>query len=99
MLCAQRQGDRPLEDLVLLALLSLCIWLYLFFTHGRFWLSAPELLPALPVDTPDVDVIVPARDEAETIGRVIASLLVQEYAGAFRVILVDDGSSDGTADI
>jgi len=83
----------------LLALLSLCIWLYLFFMHGRFWLSGPELQAAVPAQYPDVDIIVPARDEAETIGRVIASLLAQDYAGRFQVILVDDSSSDGTASI
>ncbi len=83
----------------MLALLSLCIWLYLFFGHGGFWRSAPELSPAVPVETPDVDVIVPARDEAQTIGPAIASLMAQEYAGRFRVILVDDGSGDGTAEI
>jgi len=90
---------RSLKDVVLLALLSLCVWLYLFFAHGRFWLSLPELPPALPEETPDVDIIVPARDEAETIGRVIASLAAQDYRGKFRIILVDDGSSDGTADL
>ncbi len=84
---------------MLLALLSLCVWLYLFFAHGSFWRSTPQLLPAVPADTPDVDIIVPARNEAQTIGRVIASLLVQDYAGKLRVILVDDESSDGTAEI
>ncbi|MGA2187445.1 MAG: glycosyltransferase [Steroidobacteraceae bacterium] len=83
----------------MLALSSLCIWLYLFFAHGRFWLSRPELSPALPTQTPDVDIIVPARDEAETIGRVIASLAAQDYRGRFCILLVDDGSSDGTANL
>jgi hopene-associated glycosyltransferase HpnB len=87
----------------LIPLLSFCIWLYLFFAHGRFWLSAPELLPAepgeTPGETPDVDIIVPARDEAQTIGPAIASLLDQQYAGKFQVILVDDDSGDGTAEI
>jgi len=78
-------------------LLSLLVWLYLFFAHGRFWESAPELQAALPAELPDVDIIIPARDEAETIGPVIASLLAQDYAGHFRVILVDDNSTDGTA--
>jgi len=78
-------------------LLSLLIWLYLFFAHGRFWRSAPELPPAAPSECPDVDIVVPARDEAATIGPVIASLLAQDYAGKVRVILVDDDSSDGTA--
>ena len=80
-----------------LAFLSLGIWLYLFFAHGRFWSSGPELPPARPPELPDVDVIVPARDEAATIGPVIASLLAQDYAGKLSVILVDDNSTDGTA--
>jgi hopene-associated glycosyltransferase HpnB len=88
-----------LSNAALIPLLSLCIWLYLFFAHGKFWLSVPELLPAVPGETPDVDIIVPARDEAQTIGPVIASLLDQQYAGKFQVILVDDDSSDGTAEI
>lgn len=83
----------------MIPLLSLCIWLYLCFAHGRFWVSSPELLPAEPCETPDVDIIVPARDEAESIGPVIESLLGQQYAGKFRVILVDDDSTDGTAEI
>jgi hopene-associated glycosyltransferase HpnB len=81
----------------MIALLSLAIWVYLFFFHGDFWSSAPELPAALPAEAPDVDIIVPARDEAATIAPVIASLLAQDYAGAFRVILIDDGSTDGTA--
>jgi hopene-associated glycosyltransferase HpnB len=81
----------------MLSLLSLLIWLYLFFAHGKFWESGPELPPALPAELPDIDIIIPARDEAATIGPVIASLLGQNYAGKFRVILVDDNSTDGTA--
>jgi hopene-associated glycosyltransferase HpnB len=77
--------------------LSLLVWLYLFFAHGRFWQSGPELRPALPAELPDVDIIIPARDEAATIAPVIASLLTQDYAGNFRVILVDDNSTDATA--
>ena len=33
------------------------------------------------------------------IARSIGSLLAQDYPGAFRVVLVDDDSSDGTAEI
>ena len=81
----------------MIALLSLCIWFYLFCIHGRFWSSGPELRPSKPDQLPDVDVIVPARDEVATIGPVIASLLAQDYAGRLSVILVDDNSTDGTA--
>jgi hopene-associated glycosyltransferase HpnB len=69
----------------------------LFFVHGRFWLSSPQLPPAAPGEAPEVDIIVPARDEAPTIAPVIRSLLAQDYSGRFRVILVDDNSTDGTA--
>src|SRR5271155_2336744 len=83
----------------MIAFVSLLIWLYLVFAHGKFWQSAPELPPAVPAEFPDVDIIVPARNEAATIGPVIASLLAQDYGGTFRVILVDDNSTDGTADL
>jgi hopene-associated glycosyltransferase HpnB len=83
--------------MMFVACLSLSIWLYLVLAHGRFWSSTPELPPAAPSESPDVDVVIPARDEAETIGPVIASLLAQDYAGAFRIFLVDDNSTDGTA--
>jgi hopene-associated glycosyltransferase HpnB len=82
---------------LLLALLALGVWVYLAGAHGRFWSSRPQLAPRVPTETPAVDVIVPARDEAATIAPVIASLLAQDYCGEFRVILVDDGSTDGTA--
>jgi hopene-associated glycosyltransferase HpnB len=81
----------------MLALFALAIWLYLVCAHGRFWSAGPELPAAVPSPCPSVDIIVPARDEAATIGPVIASLLAQDYAGAYRVILVDDDSTDGTA--
>lgn len=51
----------------------------------------------MPAEFPDVDIIVPARDEVVTIAPVVASLLAQDYAGAFCVTLVDDSSTDGTA--
>lgn len=81
----------------MLALLALAIWLYLIAAHGRFWSTSPQLPAAAPAPCPAVDIIVPARDEAATIGPVIASLLAQDYAGAHRVLLVDDESTDGTA--
>ena len=43
--------------------------------------------------------MVPARDEAEFIGESITSALGQRYPGPLSVYLVDDRSSDGTADV
>jgi hopene-associated glycosyltransferase HpnB len=85
----------------MIAAACLAVWLYLFLAHGQFWRSQPQLLPAAvpPAEAgqPDVDIIVPARDEAATINAVIQSLLAQDYGGRFRVVLVDDNSSDETA--
>jgi hopene-associated glycosyltransferase HpnB len=81
----------------MIALLALVIWIYLVVAHGKFWSSGPQLQPASPVELPEVDIIVPARDEVATIAPVIASLVAQNYSGTFRVTLIDDNSTDGTA--
>ncbi len=85
--------------MTLLALIAALAWLYLLLGHGRFWRSDPVLTAAVPAVTPPVAIIVPARDEAPTIDAMLRSLLAQDYVGPLRVILVDDGSSDGTAAI
>lgn len=82
-----------------LALLAALIWLGLLFAHGRFWQSGPELPAATPATAPAVAVVIPARDEAETIGAVLASLGRQDYPGELRIVVVDDRSTDATAAI
>ena len=82
-----------------LAAISLLAWLYLAVLHGGFWRDGERLSPARPTAAPAVAMVVAARDEAEGIAASIASLLGQDYPGAFRVVLVDDGSTDDTAAI
>jgi hopene-associated glycosyltransferase HpnB len=88
--------------LAALSLLALVIWLGMILCHGRYWQAGP-ILPAAPGDMvlPAVDIVVPARDEAPYIAQAIGSLTRQVLPGgpAPRVILVDDGSTDGTAEI
>ncbi|HUA77469.1 MAG TPA: glycosyltransferase, partial [Acetobacteraceae bacterium] len=81
------------------ALIALAAWLWLLLAHDRFWRSGPELAPAHPDPAPAVDIVVPARNEAETIGDALASLLAQDYPGTMRILMVDDGSMDGTGAI
>lgn len=84
-----------------LAILSLAVWLYLVAFRGRFWRCDQRLdgdAPPPPAAWPEVVAVVPARDEADVIGRSIGSLLAQDYPGKFSVVLVDDSSSDGTGD-
>jgi chlorobactene glucosyltransferase len=58
-----------------------------------------ELPPATArASAPLVSVIVPARNEALNIGTCVRSLVASTYP-SFEVIVVDDGSEDGTADI
>ncbi len=83
--------------MTVLAVIALLAWLYLLLFNGYFWQSGPMLPTAAPNAAPPVAIVVPARDEAGTIEPVIASLLAQDYAGGFRVILVDDNSTDDTA--
>lgn len=47
----------------------------------------------------DVSVIVPARDAAATLGSTLTALAGQRSAGAYEVLVVDDGSVDATAAI
>lgn len=82
-----------------LAALSLAIWVYLLFGRADFWRTGPTLSRARLASAPPITVIVPARDEAPTIGRALRSLVAQDYQGDLRIILVDDRSRDGTAEI
>jgi hopene-associated glycosyltransferase HpnB len=84
-----------------LAIIALAIWLHLFFGRGWFWRvrkvdadrGEGETLGAWP----SVIAVVPARNEAETIGQVVTGLMQQDYPGAFSVVVVDDHSEDRTA--
>jgi hopene-associated glycosyltransferase HpnB len=82
-----------------LAAIACLLWLYLLLGHGKFWQSGPLLTLAIPATTPPVAIVIPARDEAPVIDATLRSLLAQDYAGSFRIILVDDNSTDGTGDI
>lgn len=84
--------------MIVVAALALLIWIYLVLLHGRFWQFGPVLDVAQPASSPSVAIVVPARNEASTIESALRSLLAQDYAGPFRVILVDDESTDGTGE-
>ncbi len=78
--------------------LSLLIWAYLVLARGGFW----RIYPADPVSAGNmhpvqIAVIIPARDEADVVGRAVRSLLQQTGAHRIHIFLVDDASMDGTA--
>jgi hopene-associated glycosyltransferase HpnB len=83
----------------IIAAIVLAIWFYLIAARGGFWRAAERDESAAPpalAQWPAVTAVVPARDEAETVAGTIASLLRQDYPGAFDVILIDDQSRDDT---
>lgn len=49
--------------------------------------------------TERVSVLVPARNEQDCVGRAVADLLAQQGVPDLEVLVLDDGSSDATADI
>jgi hopene-associated glycosyltransferase HpnB len=86
----------------MVAIICALVWLYLIVGRGAFWLcrvrdtgyTSPE-----PQQWPAVVAVVPARNEADHIAASVGSLLRQEYPGSFRIVVVDDDSSDGTASV
>lgn len=83
----------------LLGAAAFVIWLVLWLRHGGFWRTDTTPIPASPAAWPSVVAIIPARNEAEGIGSAAGSLLAQIYPGRLSVVVVDDESADGTADI
>ncbi|WP_016909254.1 glycosyltransferase [Streptomyces xiaopingdaonensis] len=79
---------------------SLLAWVWLLLGQGFFWRTDVRLPRSSEPDSwPSVAVVVPARDEAEVLPLTLPSLLAQEYPGAAEVVLVDDGSRDGTGEL
>jgi hopene-associated glycosyltransferase HpnB len=76
------------------------LWLYLLLAHGRFWMVQRLAAKEAPLSAVAgvIAVVIPARNEAEVVGDAIRSLLQQSYAGTIHIFLVDDNSTDGTAE-
>ena len=86
---------------ILLICGGLCVlaWVYLLLLHGQFWQvqrwKAPKALNS-PMSGL-VAAVIPARNEAASVGLAVRSLLNQDCAEDLRVFVVDDNSTDGTA--
>jgi chlorobactene glucosyltransferase len=85
------RGALPLALLALQAFFALRSW-----SNYRRWPRLPVL--ATRAEMPSVSVIVPARDEAENLMRLLPSLLCLDPP-PLEVLVVDDRSSDRTAQV
>ncbi|MGC4864254.1 glycosyltransferase [Micromonospora sp. DT53] len=70
---------------------------------GHTWLNATRWLRR-PTDRPEaldepVAVLLPLRDEATRVTPCLRALLAQRGVPGLRVVILDDGSTDGTADV
>ncbi|MEI6235938.1 MAG: glycosyltransferase [Planctomycetota bacterium] len=94
-----------LFPIVFIATLSVLSWLYILLHPAKPWDFQPvgddAPLPPLPegVTFPRVAIIVPARNEAESLPNTLPALLRQDYPGEYSVYVIDDRSSDGTAEL
>ncbi|CDO58319.1 Glycosyl transferase/GT2 [Candidatus Phaeomarinobacter ectocarpi] len=94
--------DLATLELSALTALALLAWIYLTWMRAGFWKADIWLKPE--PSTPDpvnssVAVVIPARDEADTIATTLASLTSQSFSGTLKIVVVDDQSSDGTGGI
>jgi len=88
------------EHLIIAAgALAAAVWFYLLAFRGAFWRIEHNNDPAAPAPARSVVAVIPARDEAEVIGGAVASLLAQDYAGRLDVVIVNDHSTDSTAQV
>lgn len=81
-------------------ILCIATWTYLLTAHGNFWRVSRFQATVPPPAAIDgtVAVVIPARDETGVIARTVQSLLRQSCADSIRIFVVDDHSSDGTAE-
>lgn len=89
---------------MIVVLISLAIWLGLIAFWGGFprgfWRADQRLgQPPEPQAWPDVTAVIPARNEAATIGEVLRAHAASDYPGQLEIILIDDSSDDGTGEI
>jgi hopene-associated glycosyltransferase HpnB len=85
--------------MMMLGLLSCALWLGLLLAWHGFWRSDPDLPDGTPQHLPSVAILIPARNEAATIAQVVAHLRAQDYPGSVTITVINDSSSDNTAQL
>jgi cellulose synthase/poly-beta-1,6-N-acetylglucosamine synthase-like glycosyltransferase len=84
----------PINNWVMMTLLAAPLAI---ISENRFR-ALPAIPKELPGDNlPSLSIIVPARNEAHNLPRLLASLEAVEYPGPYELIVVDDNSCDKTA--
>jgi hopene-associated glycosyltransferase HpnB len=83
-----------------IAVIPVLIWLYLLLGRGQFWRVTAQRARILTATAARrIIVLIPARNEAAVIGTAVASLARQAFNGSIEIIVIDDASTDGTAEV
>ena len=84
--------------LFLIVVLSLILWIILFFFRGGFWRADQIIETDIGnlSNWPSVAIIIPARNEEKYIATALESLISQKYPGNFKITVVNDNSNDNT---
>lgn len=85
----------------MLAALTCLAWAFMLLFWGGFWRADQRLDTGLadPPIWPDVTILVPARNEAATIGEVAQAHAATTYPGPSRLVVIDDHSEDATGNL
>ena len=91
------------ETIVLLSALLIPVLVLLIVYRGRL-LSVARCVSRcdveeVPAALPKVSVIVYSCNDSENLGKMLPSILAQDYPAGFEVIVVNDGASETTKDI
>ncbi|MFZ4702934.1 MAG: glycosyltransferase [Candidatus Methylumidiphilus sp.] len=86
--------------LLVISVFASLVWFIVLILPWRPWLNGETLEPIRDAedDLSEITVLIPARNEAEVIAATLQGLAGQGHSG-LKVVLVDDGSDDGTASL
>ena len=84
--------------IIVIFLFSCYSILIIYYWQG--WRSIPDFIPSQNIPLVKISVIIPARNEEENIGQLLAALQQQTYPKElFEIIVIDDHSTDITSEV
>ncbi len=88
----------PMGGVVVYVLLFLALYFEVFFVLAFFEGAARARRRVAPgAASPSVSILIPCHNEERTVGKTVESVLLLDYPqDSLKVVLIDDGSTDGT---
>jgi len=99
MLAVSRSVTAVLQVVVLAVALLVALRMLIVLALASAQVRRTRRRAQAPAFTPPVSILVPAFNEAVGIERSVRSLAGSRFPARFEVLVIDDGSTDGTADL